>query len=248
MDIYGIIDNINEKISRIQIKDNTSEKIANLYSTLIQAKLEVDKNDKDLYQDIKNFIKAYLQYKEEQRYGYDVVNESKILNLIDLAFENDIKKKIALLRYAELQIRRLNMPENDGITQAIEKAKFQVLKDEKNWKSYLKRFLNFTSSSITRILITSVAIFFLLSILLLPAYSESFIILDFKAGNYTDFFIPNHLISLLAYIVSLDEEIKIVPTNVLGVLLLSFLKILYLLFVINYLFQHLQGRIKKFLE
>lgn len=248
MAVDKIIDNIYDKISKIRPIDNRYEETANLYSTLIQAKIESCANDKGIYQDLKQFIKSYLCYKEEQYYGYDVINESKILNLINKAFSKDKKKKLALLKYAEMHMKRLGMPDNEVIIQEIKNTEYLILKDEQTCISCLKCALYFTSSSIKRILITTLLIFIFLYTLLLPAYNESFVLFIFETGDYANNIYVNHLFSLIVYIASLDDGVKVIPTNIGGVLLLSMLKFLYIIFVINYLFQHLLKKIKHFFE
>ncbi|WP_353120954.1 hypothetical protein [Dysgonomonas capnocytophagoides] len=242
------IEEIESKILDIQQDRTNYKKLANLYCTLIQLKIELNYDKRIVYQDIKLFIKNYLNSKDEEKYGYDLINESKILDIIKMGFNNELEIKISLLKYSEIQIRKLGLPENGSIKKEIEKTEYLILKKQKTFLSRVKCFLYCTSSSIGRIVLTTIVLFALLYIILLPASHEMFAFFQFNIVDFSDYMPLNHLINLVAYCMLLDENIKVVPTTCLGVLFLSLLKLIYIVFVLNYLFQFLLRRIRKIFE
>lgn len=209
------------------------------YFTIIQIKSEntffLD-FEQNIYKDVKLFINEYIQSVQLEEHGYDSIDVNKILLAIDAV--RGIRAKHQLCNFL---LRALRGGNYDDLISIVEKRKrkyyFYLKLRERRVKSFLQAIFTLSSYSLLSIIIT---IFFLSLITLLliqDAPIDTFALFSFKYENFCDNHIVNQFLNIWAKPFGLAEEFKIIPLNPFGIILLILLKMLYLIFIVNYLME-----------
>jgi hypothetical protein len=217
-----------------KLEKNTSSKVsANIIYNLIYIK---DKNIRydDKYKDIKSFFNYYIDSKKDANFGYDNLNYIKINNLIKLLSPIE---RTAIIDYFTSKLTK-EFPEVNREWFVAKKHENEVslIFSSKQYLKYPKAIFLFLGKDMLRVFLVLFFFFILISTLLLPAFSESFVIFKIKYENYSDVFIINHILNMLSLFSDLDNSLKISPLNWFGLLTLILGKILFILLVVNFFY------------
>lgn len=219
-------------------KNNSYHKSAILY-LIIQIKSEcvnVRNYKKSIYLDIKYFIKYYVNSVEKKDYGYDQLNIQKLINAIDAS--NRDKERYELAIYASRQIN-LNGYEKElnEFKNYKDSCKTKSLRHSKSINDKLRLLSHLCSYNLKVITIILFTIFLVSNLIFLPAKYEVFELFHLHYRNYSDSFYLNHMLNLVTITFGLENDNIITPLNWLGVIILALLKSIYILLIVNYLYQ-----------
>jgi hypothetical protein len=215
-------------------KDNVGLSI--LYNLIfMQIKYPDIPFDKSLYQKIKFLIKLYVNISIIEDYGYDVISNTKILELIQHLNSN---QQISILHYFS-SIVSTYLPDYDKtwIIKEINISEFDNITKSFNWRQFYKAILLYASISIQRLIISLIIIIFFVYIILLPSINPQFALFEIHYVSYSKQFLLNHLFNVLALLSNIKDTCEIKPINYLGLLFIIIGKIFYIILIINFIYK-----------
>jgi len=215
--------------------DNKAEN-AQIFETIIEEKHqnpELSESIQSLYRDIKAWCSNYIGCKQEKDYGYDIYEHSRITEKIDDA-NLSAKQKLALVNYVKYVLSQYN---DDGAWLDDETIgyKLEVLRKE----NFLKYLILLSSSSKWRCMKTIILFFLIELIVLLPAPFEWMQLFGLQTNLYSDICWLNYIVNVLAVKIDWIEGPKLVCLNWRGVLLCGVWMLVYIVFIVNILFNNI---------
>lgn len=222
--------------------DQFYQKVDVLFSIIqIKSRHEEYKDlDTPLYLDCKMFIGYYIKSVETRDFGYDFIELEKILKIINS--NKDFKEKIGLVNYGKRYLKRNGFDnESDELKKYIHQFSVEhILNGKFELKTLFKLISHLTSYSLRALAVSIIILFLLTVIIFLPAPHESMELFLVKYDNYSSTFFTNHFLNFLAKSVDISTDFKIKPMNSGGVLVLFFLKLIYLGLILNYILKKVQ--------
>lgn len=215
--------------------DNKAEN-AQIFETIIEEKHqnpELTGIGQSLYRDVKAWCSNYVGSKQEKDYGYDVYEHSRITEKIDDEYLS-ARQKLALVNYVKYVLSQYN-DNGAWLDDECIDYKLEVLKKE----NFIKYLILLSSSNKRRCLIT-IAIFFLVElIVLLPAPFDWMELFDLQKEIYSDCSWLNYIVNVLAVKIDWIEGPKLVCLNWRGVVLCGLWMLVYIVFIVNILFNNI---------
>lgn len=213
--------------------------------TIIECKhqnIELIDSKQTLYRDLKMWCYNYISSKQEKDYGYDIYEHKKIIEKINDNLLNG-RKKLSLVHYVKYVLSQYN---DDGawLDKDTIEIKLAVLKKE----NLLKYFILWSSSNKKRCVKTILLFFLLEVVILLPAPFEWMKLFIFNEANYTEYGLLNHFINVLAIKIDWIESPKLICLNWKGVVLCGLWLMVYVVFVVNILFNNIIADISEYEE
>lgn len=231
-----------------QLYDDLGEDLTvntQLYETIIETKHNntqlIDVNQ-SLYSDIKGWCYNYISSKHEKDYGYDVYERKKIVEKInDKHLSNG--QKLSLILYIRWILSRFN---DDGawLDKKSMEYKLAILKKENK----LKYLLVLSASSKWRCIKTILLFFFIELVVLMPAPFKWMEVFRLQTVNYSDYEWLNHIVNVLALRINWIEGPTLVCQNWCGVLMCGLWMLVYIVFVVNILFNNIFSKISEYDE
>jgi hypothetical protein len=237
------MNSINEIVSieeeKLKNSSSPGEKINILHNLIV---LKNHSNaDHDNYQNIKKLIDLYIDNIKVGNYGYDFFNLNKIDEVLKYL---KLEEQISALKYALSSIKReLPEYENNKIIESLNKTEIKYILTNRKLIHYPKALLLYSNTSINRLIIVLIAFIILVCIFLLPANQFTFSVFTITYEHYSDNFLLNHFLNILGIFADIDNDLKIQPLNAYGLLLVLFAKIVFVLFIINYIYRKLSDKI-----
>lgn len=212
---------------------NNSNKSEILYNLIfIKAELQ-----NDVYVDIKNFLRSYIESMEEKKYGYDTLNLSKIKECVNLLSKD---QRITMFEYCKKLLIKSDLEQE-----------WEILKNE----YYKSKIINITSSNLWFLNpLVLIKCLYLKSI-----YSYKYLLLFIfilLVGNYvtllpnnnnlwpslfsvkyetiSDNFYLNHLSNISLSLFEIDTEFKVIPLNLLGTVCLIIGKVIKVVLIVKF--------------
>lgn len=241
------MNDLEKQLNGLYDKTNADpNQIADIYFYIIQIKKlnpHYISYKQSLYIDIKSFIESYIISRTKRDFGYDVIDKDKIVNAIYSL--NSVNERFALLSWAykELKINQFE-EEGDDIISFIRKEKLFVLWNKKDKLKYIKILSHLASYNLLVVVCLLFITFAISYILFLPTNNFDWSVIRFHYVSFHENFYLNHFFNLIDYLLDISDNINIEPIKWQGVLLLSFMKIFYILFIVNYLFQIILERLQ----
>lgn len=234
MDIKQIIES-----SYKEIEKSSEDQKSNLLFNIIQIKSEnrqFEKINNSLYIDIKCFIECYINSLNNEDYGYDVVDLKKI----EIAIKSE-KSKSAKYELSEFCIRCLKSNNHESLVDKFKiknlKFKFFSTLEKPGIINFFKSILILTSFNLLSLFITVSFLVSLTILLLHEAYIPCFELYQIKYDAFSTNLMINKLLNVIAKPFGIAENFKLIPQNEYAVLLLIFLKSLYLIFIGNFIIE-----------
>ena len=198
--------------------------------------------EQTLYRDLKMWCYNYISSKQEKDYGYDIYEHSKITEKLNDDALAD-RQKLALIHYVKYVLSQYN---DDGawLDEDMTETKLAVLKKE----NYLKYLILLSSSNKWRCLMTILLFFAVELIILLPAPFGWMELFDFQQANYSEYRWVNYITNVLAIKIDWIEGPKLVCLNWRGVVLCGFWLMVYVVFVVNILFNNIFANVSEYDE
>lgn len=235
--------NIEELIQTEENKlteNRSANELANIYYNLICLRHNTGSKN-DTYKNIKRFFDNYIESIKGENYGYDNFNYQKIINLLDLLKLNE---QIAILQYAISTTAR-ELPEHDRNWFISKKHEIEIRDILTNRKisQFPKAFLLYCSHSVRRLLITLLAFFLLVYVVLLPAQSSEVVLFIIKYESYSSNFTLNHLLNVISLFSDLDNNLKVTPIGLTGLIIAVIGKIFFVALIVNFIYIKISDKI-----
>ncbi|MCT4581759.1 MAG: hypothetical protein N4A35_10105 [Flavobacteriales bacterium] len=232
---------INEENENIKNSNSFTSKL-NHINTIIELKRKLDSNSSSLFSDVRRYLIYYIEAHEEKDLNYYKIQSIKVDEKLNLLNK---KEQIAILKFF---IRKLK---NNGFEVEVD-----VYSNKLKWlnivsgfssnkiKGIFKSLLLCTSYNLITIVSSLILILIVYVLLLLPASNEGNVLYEVQYINFSDNFYINHVLNLLEYVFSLNDDIKISPIDWRGVILGIFGRVFLITIVINYLLKEIITKIK----
>ncbi len=233
MDVKSIYNKISEIDSNNHLK-------AGLYFSIIQIKKEepsLRDIGNSIYIDAKKFISIYIRSIEERDLGYDIIDVNKIIKCINIVGDKQEKLLLAQKAYRLLKIGGFD-EESKRLRKTVNEKKTSLLRSKPfSLNKCIKLLLHLSTYNIFTIILTSLFLFLISFIILLPAPFSSWEVYDITYHKYSEVFIVNHFINILTNIFSIKNKFNVETNSILGVFLIIVIKLLYIIFIANYLYK-----------
>ena len=225
----------------IKLKSNISaiEKINILYNLISIMNRNGDKTI--IYKYIKIFVDNYVQVVKTENYGYDIINHNKIEYLIQFI---SYEEQVSILNYSiNVMTRELPDYNKEWLITRKHIAVINKIISAKDFLYFPKAFLLIISINIYRLFVSLSLFFIAVYILLLPSPFKSFEVFDITYNDYSKNFYINHFLNTLTLFADIDNEFKIKSNIWIGAILMVIGKILFGLFIINFIYRKLSDKI-----
>lgn len=226
-----------KKISSI---NNENYLKANLYFSIIQIKkdnFDLNQFGNSIYIDSKMFIHFYINSIFERDIGYDVIDLKKIKKCINICENKDEQYQLSLNSYRLLKTKGFE-EESRKIKKIVNAKKTKLLNEQHYYLGkYVKILLHLSTYNLCSILLVSFILFLISFIVLLPAPYKSWEIYSVTYQSFSDSFLINHFINLLSKIFAINNSFKIETYSIIGILSIVSIKVLYIIFIANYLYK-----------
>ncbi len=234
---------MNEKDYLVKFYEERKEKMYSLNTQLIFSIIQIKKKNfklknfnQSIYLDVKEFAHNYINSVERKDFGYDTLDISKLESAINSLENPKERNTISIHIIRELHKKGLT-DEVDSFKSYSNKIRTQSLKSKSGFKNYLNLISHLCSYNLRTISILLLLCFIGTYIILLPAPFSDMAIFKIYYFDYSNSFCVNHFLNLLVSIFDLEDEKFIKPLNGFGVIILSFLKLTYILLIANYLYK-----------
>lgn len=226
----------------------TSEKakLNHLYS-IIMFKSQLQEYDSIyLYKDIKQYINHAVSCIDSEMYGYDKLNRDALVKLI---IRLDKKQKLEISSYMLRRIKQAGIADEEVWALAMFKKNEMIYLLTDGWNdnnrvyNTLKLILCTTSYNLLALLVWFVIAYFILFILLLPAWLDCFQFFEIQYHDYFEGQLANHSANILSLLLGMQNDLKVSPINVFGFALIAIGKIFIIVVVVNYAMKQLEKRL-----
>ncbi len=234
-------DIIKEEYKKLSHSKSESEK-SNILYNIVKLKVKISQSD-GLYKDIKQFVDSYIETIKLADYGYDNYNYSKIEQLIDPLPSN---QQISILQYITSVTSR-ELPEHDRTWFITRKHKSEIkqILESKNYLQYPKTVFLYLGQSITRLLLGLTLLFVITCFILLPAPIDSLAIFDITYENYSQYSLINHIMNVLTLFADIENDLKVEPLSLIGLIVIIIGKLLFISFIINFFYFKISDKISQ---
>ena len=232
---------INNQIESLESCKTHAGKL-NIINNIIELKIKlINKSNINLYWDLRQYLFFNIKANEEKNYNYykfKIDNINYILSLVSL------NEQITLLDYF-IKNLKLDGFESESNLFNVKLKKLQIINQfKKGICHYPKGFLYISSFNLITLLITLFLVFIFYMLILLPAPFPSWSLFKIEYVHYHDNYLINHIINLLSFKFNLNDNIKVVPIGIKGVVIEIFGILIFWLIAVNYLFKEIISKIK----
>lgn len=236
-----IRDIIAEEYKKLSASKNESEK-SNILYNIIKLKVKSSQSD-GLYKDIKQFSDLYIETIKLADYGYDNYNYSKIDQLIEYL---PLNEQISILQYI-ISVSARELPEHERTWFITRKHKSEIKQiiESKNYILFPKTIFLYLGQSIFRLFIGLSVLFIITCLILLPAPVDSLAIFEISYENYSHNSVLNHTMNVLALFADLENNLKVEPIGLFGLMLIIIGKLLFITFIINFFYFKISDKISQ---
>lgn len=232
---------LEEEYKKLNESTSESEK-SNILFNIIKLKTK-NCQAENLYKDIKQFIDHYIETIKLADYGYDNYNYLKIEQLLEFLPSN---QQISILQYfTSVSARELPEHDRNWFITRKHKAEINQIVENRNYTLYPKIILLYLGQSITRLLFGLALLFILTCIMLLPAPSESMAIFEITYESYSQSSFINHLMNVLTLYADIENNVKVEPLNIFGLLAIILGKLLFVTFIVNFIYFKISDKISQ---
>ena len=234
---------ITELISKGELRYKKSksiyEKIGIKYNLII---LKYEHGHREsIYINVKEFIELEVQLIKSAQYGYDSINREKLSNILNfLRYE----EQISAIKFA-LSVLKKELPEmdKDWLYNKREITEVKMIFSKRKFEEYPKALLLYTGISIKNLLIVFITLFTLVYCIFLPAQFSCFHLFSITYEYYSPIFYLNHLFNVITLFCGFDNNFKIQPLNGIGIFILAFGKIAFILLIVNFIYRKISDKI-----
>lgn len=179
----------------------------NLYNIIaIKKKYPKYKNfSQSIYKDVKMFVSLYTKCIEDYDYGYDMLQEDKVLSTISEL--DNVDQELQLLCYTKRKLSSLYID-----TEWIDS---KIIETQKRSKNFIWRFLYYFSHYYK----TTIILFFLLFFATLhDAANENWVIYETNMQTFSNNNELNIFLNEIVWLLGIDDcDVSIKPINIWGI-------------------------------
>lgn len=214
-------------------KHNANKQI--LYNIIYaKHKYGIDDYKQSLYLDIKKFVQSYITAADNEDYGYDEIQLSKIEEVVKLL---EVKQRLSIL----CLVRRLFVMrgyDTDDLSFIITKTEISASFAAHSWFRGIRIWLG---ASLLRVTLVYLFYVIVLCLVLLPAPYRWMGLFEVTMNQYCSNFFFNHIANVLGLISGSDDiSPTIIPANFVGMVVFSLSKLLFYLIFINYILKKME--------
>ena len=234
IDFSKYLDEQYRALGRYQYKRNYQI----LYNIIhVKARFNIDYKE-SLYIDAKKFVKAYLNAIDNEDFGYDQIQISKIIEISNYL---DIKQKLYFL-YCVNRLLQVKGFDTDILSKAIIETETTVAWRERRWFKSISLWI---SSSLIKLIIVYFIYLIIVGVILLPAPFPWMSLFDITMQDYSSNALINHCSNTLALITGNDTIApQVIPNGIIGMIVYCIgVAVFYLVFV-NFVFRKIEDYIK----
>lgn len=181
-----------------------------------------------LYLDVKSFVVHYIKAFETEDYGYDIPNNEKLLNAISFLSDNE---QLAMCRFARKTYDE-NGYDTSFLDKRINEIKMRIALDKHNYFLFILRW---SGSNLKTLLLSYLFFIAVVFIVFLPAPYNWMALFQIDLYEYVGNSFINHLLNTLAIVSGADSAPQIIPSGLVGMILLILGKILFYLLIGNFI-------------
>ena len=192
----------------------------------------------------KKFITTYLQEVSSSSYGYDQINEDKIIKIINL-FNG--KEQIKLIEYY-ISIFK-NHYETIDINFLIKlrlNCMISSLKEKFDFEIFVDVIFKIILLGWKRVLLSLSFVVIVITIIFLHSPYKELEMFNITFHNYSNDYLLNIVYNVIAILLGIDNDFKIIPLNNLGAPIIFLAKIMYYIIIAGVFGQFVLNRIEKF--
>jgi hypothetical protein len=227
------LDNATSDYQKLQLTHNIIElkKLSNNPNTT-----------KSIYLDCKSFLKLAVSSIDEPNFGYFNLNPEKVKKIMSSL---TTEEKLSLQRNFMKDLKENGFEENLGwLTSEIKRNEIRYYIQNVSLKNICKLIATLSSFNVFTLAISIAIIFVVYSVILLPAPHASFAAFDVSFKKFSENNFLNHIANSFLLITSLDDDVKMQPTNLKGIAGLILIKAAIILFLLNFLLEEIKSKIK----
>lgn len=234
IDFSDYLDKQYQSLGRYQYKRNYQI----LYNIIhVKAKFKID-NKESLYVDAKKFVKAYLNAIDNEDFGYDQIQISKIIEISNYL---DIKQKLSFL-YSVNRLLQAKGFDFDILSKEIIETETTVAWQDGHWFKSIRLWI---SSSLIKLLIVYLFYIVVVGVILLPAPLPWMSLFDITMQDYSSNAFLNHCTNTLALITGNDAIApQVIPNGIIGMIIYCIGIVAFYLVFVNYVFRKIEDYIK----
>ena len=228
-----LLDLISQQKKELAKSNIPNQKVGILYNLIaIKYKEQVDKN---IYLDIKQLINNYIDLIRMNNYGYDLIYKEKILTVINYL---PIEKKESILYYLYSELSR-EFPELDRswVHNALKKVRINKLYKDKTIISLFYALMLYSSMNILNLILTIAIFVICVAIILLPSPYDWMTVFDINYAYYSDYFMVNHLLNVIAVFADINNGFHIKALNAFGLFIQLVAKFFFFTLIVNFIYK-----------
>jgi len=217
----------------LMIRPVPHEEIVHCLNQIIEFKFLIKYKGLDsIYVDFKRLIKHYINAANQKEIGYDNIDIPMIYSKTSKL--NTLERCLILEMFRRELRRKSYVLKSNDCDKYIDASRMKHYKQKMNFKNFFLYIALLSSSSIWALFASILIILLMLIIIIQPAPYQWMYIIDIKFIDFSKTEIINMISNLLSIILDLDYRMELKAKNILGVILLGFLKVLFLSIIINY--------------
>lgn len=193
------------------------------------------------YVDFKKMLFHYVKSADQKECNYDEINVIQIEKKIN---EFNPEQALQLYDVFKRELLRSSYSEKvEELRKGIDLTKLKVYSAQKGVKSWIK-WLSIRCSYRTRYLVFMlIGTFVFLNLILLS--NKSISIFKFSTIQISEIHFFNHLGNVMIYILDLNDGVKVEPLNFIGVLFMFLGKVVFMLFIVNFVLKKILDKLAK---
>jgi len=240
MTALQIIDNYYDSLNNQVL--SLSQRADVYYNIIFTKKAE---NIPELYLDIKNFIKSYIQAADDKEFGYDSIDNKKIIAVILIL---PIEQRVGVFEFLKKVLTRFQCDEEWGEFEPhLHITKLSLLKTPWFWLNPLKVlqliYYKLANSYLNLSLALAIFVFAYVVILLPNSLKIWPTLFAVKYEPLVRSFYLNHFMNVLLGLFEFDSDFKVMPLNLFATLTLIIGKLVKILFIVQYIIDKIWSKV-----
>nr|WP_287412300.1 hypothetical protein [Pseudodesulfovibrio sp.] len=205
-----------------------------LHYQVVSFLLEVGGEDKEVYNHLKAFSINLLESLDSRGYSYDEFPVDKIDAVAqrsspELAFKIYSCVERLLVRYGYVSCYHWAEVRKGEQALLVSKEESLSLYYVRAWS---KQFLLSCFGSWRRVVVSALAFYLVVAVVLMES-PFGFYLFEFHQVSFCEKEVFNHFVNVISLLFSLHKDVFISPTGILGIIILSMVKLFIATFVVN---------------
>lgn len=234
---------LEEELRKFESSNNDYQKLQLIHNIIELKKLSLNPNVlQSIFIDCRTFLKLSITSIDEPNFGYYNLNSRSVNKVVSCV---SVEEQLSLLRFFLRELKQNGFEENlDWVKKMIKQRELKVYSKNISFTNIVKYFAVLSTYNFLTIILSLLLLFSTYCLILLPAPFQSFECFNSEFKTFSTNTILNHFANSFLSFSSIDDDIKVKPVNIKGVLLLIFFKLLLIIFILNYLLEELKAKLR----